>query len=131
MAESSATFAQAPLDPQQAMDVDREDSVDIEGEGAVNLPLTVFPPFEAAIKPTPSDVMAGFLNQLVPLEEVTEFGTGSSQVEVRDGQGDLTVVNTECDREDVFSVVEISMNALEPEPSREGGLYSMFHHNRP
>lgn len=49
MTESSPTLALAPLDPQQPMDVEREDSEE-EEEGDVDLPLTVLPLFEPAIE---------------------------------------------------------------------------------
>lgn len=40
----------------------------------VNLPLTVLPPLEPTSEPTSSDVVAGVLGQLVPVEEVVESG---------------------------------------------------------
>lgn len=38
----------------------------------VDLPLTILPLFKPASEPTPSDVVAGVLGQLVPIEGVTE-----------------------------------------------------------
>lgn len=77
MVESSSTFSLVPLNPQQAMEVERQDSKEAEEEGEVNLPLIVLPPFEPKNEATPSDVVVGVLGQLVPLEEVTEFGAKS------------------------------------------------------
>lgn len=103
------------------MDVDKEDSAEVEEEGDVDLPLTVLPPFELIIEPSPSNVLKDILGQLVPLEEVAESRTRSGQVDARDGQADLTVVNGVCDREYVFGVTNKSTSALKPKPNKEGG----------
>lgn len=58
VAESSLIFALVPLDPQQAMELEREDSREVEEVGEVDLPLTFLPLFEPASEPTPSDVVA-------------------------------------------------------------------------
>lgn len=84
-AESSPTFARRSLDLHQAVEAEREDPREVEEEGKDDLPLTVLPLFEPAGKPTPLDVVAGVLGQLVPVEEVAESGEGSGRVEASDG----------------------------------------------
>lgn len=51
----------------------------------VELPLTVLPLFEPTSEPTPSDVVAGVLSQLVPVEEIVQS----------EGEGVATLANPE------------------------------------
>lgn len=66
--ESSPTFAPGPLDLQPFPEVEREDSGEVEEQMEVDLPLRILPLSEPASEPTPSDVVAGVLGQLVPVE---------------------------------------------------------------
>lgn len=97
--------------------MEREDSREVEEEGEVNLPLTVFPPFKHTSKPTPSDVMARVLNQLFPVEGVAEFGKSK-------GRDDLATVNEERDGGDVSKAVDRPISPFEPEPAKEEEIIS-------
>lgn len=98
--------------PQQAMEVERQDPEEEEEAGEVGLPLMVLPPFERTSEPTLSDVVAGVLNLLVPIEGVAESGAIG-------GQDDPKAVNEGYDGEDVSEVVDHPINLLESEPVKE------------
>lgn len=70
--ESSPTFAPGPLDLQSVPEVEREDSGEVEEQVEVVLPLTILPFLEPASELTPSDVVAGVLGQIIPIEGVTD-----------------------------------------------------------
>lgn len=72
--ESSLTFAPSPLDLQPVPKAKREDYGEVEEQREVDLLLTILPPLEPTSEPTPSDVVAAVLGQLVPIEEVVESG---------------------------------------------------------
>lgn len=68
MAESSPTFAIMPFKSGQFVEVRGEDSGEAEEEDEID--LTVLLPFKRGSEPTPSDVVAGILSQLPPVEGV-------------------------------------------------------------
>lgn len=74
MAKSCLTFAMVPFNPQQAVEVEREDSGEVEEEGEVDLPHTVLPPFKCRSELTLPAVVSGVLNQLAPVECVAKSG---------------------------------------------------------
>lgn len=74
--------------------MERQDPEEEEEAGEVGLPLMVLPPFERTSEPTLSDVVAGVLNLLVPIEGVAESGAIG-------GQDDPKAVNEGYDGEDL------------------------------
>lgn len=70
--ESSPTFAPGPLDLQPVPDVEGEDSGEVEEQLDVDFPLMILPAPEPEVEATPSDVVAGVLSQLAPIEGMDE-----------------------------------------------------------
>lgn len=81
----------------------------MEEQNEVDLPLTVLPPLELASHP--SDVVAGVLGQLIPVEEVVESDVGGDRVE--GGEGGVSLVMPKQSPE---LVVEVGPSSPPPPP---------------